>query len=316
MYLINSKAQFPAPNVDHLNGRYEFNDDILKKEKKYQNLIHPFQFGQYDSPEISKHILFEIISEKLVEIHLLKKEISKFIQLENLNPPNNTPDQLFKMTINCNGNPIQQYVSGNDNKIFEELIKNQMKLNEKENEYFIRYLYETDELLENKEKKKLVIVEDPPNLILIKNQTFFNNLLQSLKMKLSFENIIEKPINDIEGVKKNDILFFASTSSGTITNIEKDTLQINEIRSKIGNNIKILYCIFNMGKEAKPIIKIENTTSFSLTHSNNHHKQRSTVSFGNKKKMNFESIEFITCPPKPMPKPNKPSKPLKTSLIA
>ncbi|KAN0019456.1 hypothetical protein ACTFIU_002668 [Dictyostelium citrinum] len=271
MYFLNSNALFPAL-VDRFNERFQFTDDILKAERKYQNFVHPSQFRNYDSPEISKHILFEIISEKLVEIHLLKKEISTLMQLENSNLPYTTPDELLKMILNCN--PLKQLFSEIDkildeinNKIFEELIKNQMKSDEKENEYFIRYLFETDEPLENKEIKKLMVVEGPPNLILIKNQTFFNNLLQSLKMKLSFQNIIEKPINDLEGIKKNDIIFFASTSTGTITNIEKDTLQINEIRSKIGNNTKILYCIFNMGKEAKPIIKIENTTSFSLTHS-------------------------------------------------
>ncbi|KAM9995399.1 hypothetical protein ACTFIY_001600 [Dictyostelium cf. discoideum] len=268
--ILKTNDLFPSDNNNNnnFNTELEFTDTILNVTKKFENYFHPSQFQKFGQ-DLTKNFILEILNEKLVEIQLLKKENSKLNQLKTLTTTTTTtttkPDEQSK-TLEI---LIPDIKSENQN---QNQLKNLNNLQEIEkqlinkNQSFENYL--------NKELNNSMVDDDHddvvhnnPNLIIIKNQPFFENLLKSLKMKLSFQNVLEKQINHLEGIKENDIIFFASTSTGTFTNIEKDTLQINEIRSKIGDTIPILYCIFNMGKDAKPTIKILNTIPFSLTHS-------------------------------------------------
>ncbi|EAL62552.1 hypothetical protein DDB_G0289681 [Dictyostelium discoideum AX4] len=246
--ILKTNDLFPSDNNsnNNFNTELEFTDTILNVKKKFENYFHPFQFQKFGH-DLNKHFLLEILEEKLVEIELLKKENSKLNQLKTLIPINKS---ITTTTTKPDLQEIDKQLI-NENQSFENYL-NQEKNNLK---------------VDDDDDDVVVVVDNNPNFIIIKNQPFFENLLQSLKMKLSFQNIVEKQINDLAGIKENDIIFFASTSTGIFTNIEKDTLQINEIRSKIGDTIPILYCIFNMGKDAKPTIKILNTIPFSLTHS-------------------------------------------------
>ncbi|KAK5579367.1 hypothetical protein RB653_009049 [Dictyostelium firmibasis] len=247
---------------DSLNLELLFPDDDLDIIEQHGNNVH------HQNKTIQD--LIRNLEEKLVEIESLKNEISKYRLINSLIPEGKTSDQILKMFLNNKTLEIyfdrsidqlildienQQYDQNNSSYIY---IKNNIKIEPLKNQL-------NDKQLPTQSK-----VNGPPNLIVIKSQPFFVDLVKSLSSKLTIPNleVKEKEINDLEKIQNNDIIFFASACTATIVNSERDNEKIKEIRSKIGYSIPILYCIFNMGKEAKPIINIkEAITSFSLTHS-------------------------------------------------
>ncbi|KAM9987710.1 hypothetical protein ACTFIZ_003078 [Dictyostelium cf. discoideum] len=251
--ILKTNGLFPSENS--FNTDLEFTDTILNIKKKFENYFHPSQFHKFGN-DLNKNFLLEILSEKLVEIELLKKENSKLNDLKNpINISTTKTTSTTPKELNKTLEPLIPDIKENQNQLnnYSQEINDKQPLRN-ESQSFENYSNQDNDNIN-------------PNLIIVKNQPFFENLSQSLKKKLSFKNVKEKQIDQLDEIKENDIIFFASTSNGIITNVEKDTLQINEILSKIGDKIPILYCVFNMGKDAKPTIKILNTIPFSLTHS-------------------------------------------------